>query len=185
LLSVGDVKPRKGQHISLAAFARVKQQIPDARYWIAGSYNNKDYYQGLQRFIREQRVQDVQFFGVLTGEELRCCYQEASLFILTPQQEGLSFEGFGLVYLEAGAYGLPVIATCSGGVGDAVEDGVTGILCEPGDVDGIADSIMVLLNDPERSREMGHANRSWAETLTWERNAEEQFQAYQRVLGVT
>ncbi len=185
LLSVGDVKPRKGQHVSLAAFARVKQQVPEARYWIIGSYKNKDYYQGLQRFIKEQQVQDVQFFGVLTGEELRRCYQEASLFILTPQQEGLSFEGFGLVYLEAGAYGLPVIATRSGGVGDAVEDGVTGILCEPGDVDGIADSILVLLNDPERSREMGHANRSWAETLNWERNAEEQFQAYQRVLGVT
>jgi glycosyltransferase involved in cell wall biosynthesis len=185
LLSVGDVKPRKGQHVSLAAFARVKQQVPEARYWIIGSYKNKDYYQGLQRFIKEQQVQDVQFFGVLTGEELRRCYQEASLFILTPQQEGLSFEGFGLVYLEAGAYGLPVIATRSGGVVDAVEDGVTGILCEPGDVDGIADSILVLLNDPERSREMGRANRSCAETLTWERNAEEQFQAYQRVLGAS
>ena len=110
-------------------------------------------------------------------------YQGASVFILTPQHEGLNFEGFGLVYLEAGAYGLPVIATRSGGVADAVEDGKTGYLCEHEDVDGIADSVLRLLNDPDRSREMGRANRFWAETLTWERNAEEQFRAYQSILG--
>lgn len=183
LLSVGDVKPRKGQHISLAAYAQVKQRLPEARYWIVGSYSPNDYYRGLQRFIEEQRLQDVQFLGEVTEAELRQRYREASLFILTPQQVGLNFEGFGLVYLEAGAYGLPVIATHSGGVADAVNDGVTGFLCEPEDVDGIADSALSLLTDPERSREMGRANRAWAETLTWERNAGEQIKAYQRVLG--
>ena len=183
LLSVGDVKPRKGQHISLAAYAKVKKQIPTARYWIVGSYSPNDYYRQLQTFIKDHQVQDVEFSGVVTEAELRRRYQGASLFILTPQQEGLNFEGFGLVYLEAGAYGLPVIATRSGGVADAVEDGKTGYLCEPEDVDGIADSVLRLLNDPDRSREMGRANRFWAETLTWERNAEEQFRAYQSILG--
>lgn len=184
MLSVGVVKPRKGQHISLAAYAKVKQHLPNARYWIVGSYSPNDYFQGLKRFIEQQVVRDVQFFGEVTEAELHQCYREASLFILTPQQMGLGFEGFGLVYLEAGAYGLPVIATRSGGVADAVQDGVTGYLCEPGDVDGIAEAALSLLLDQERSRKMGHANRTWAETLTWERNAGEQFKAYQRVLGV-
>jgi phosphatidyl-myo-inositol dimannoside synthase len=183
LLSVGDIKPRKGQHISLAAFALVKAQIPSARYVIVGSYKPDEYYQQLQRMVRDNRLEDVIFTGAVSEADLQRYYMESSLFILTPQQDGLHFEGFGLVYLEAGAYGLPVVATRTGGVPDAVMEGETGLLLEPGDVESIAAAIMRLLKDGNLSQQMGCNNRRLAEHLTWERYAQEQFQAYQDLLS--
>lgn len=183
LLSVGDVKPRKGQHISLAAFVRVKERLPQARYFIAGSYTENRYYQELQALIAERQLQDVHFLGRIPEEALRAQYRQASVFILTPQVEGLHFEGFGLVYLEAGAYGLPVVGTRTGGVPDAVKDGATGLLVEPGDVDGTAQAVLRLLMEPELACAFGRANRRRAEVLTWERCAVEYKKAYRLLLG--
>jgi glycosyltransferase involved in cell wall biosynthesis len=182
LLTVGDVKPRKGQLYSLAAFARVKAQLPEARYFIAGSYQPNEYYCRLQALIQEQQLKDVFFLGAVSDSELHHLYRQASLLVLTPQAEGLHFEGFGLVYLEAGANGLPVVGTRTGGVPDAVRDGVTGFLADAGDVDGIAGALLRLLSDPALACEMGRANRRWSETLTWERSAEDYYRAYQEVL---
>lgn len=182
LLTVGDVKPRKGQHLSLAAFARVKEHLPSTRYWIVGNYSHNPYYLSLQRFIQERGLQDVSFMGAVSDEGLKDLFRQASLFVLTPQAEGAHFEGFGLVYLEAGAYGLPVVGTRSGGVPEAVQDGVTGYLADPEDVEGVAQAILRLLTDPDLARRMGRQNRLWAERLTWERNAAAYYQAYQEVL---
>ena len=183
LLSVGDIKARKGQAFSLAAFARVKEKIPQARYWIVGRYQRDSiYYRMLEEFVTQRRLQDVSFLGEVSDEDLRRCYQQASVFVLTPRQEGLQFEGFGLVYLEAGAYGLPVVGTRSGGVPDAVQDGRTGLLVDPDDVDGIAGAILRLLSDPELARRLGRENRQWSETLTWERYAGQLHRVYQEVM---
>ncbi|MGD9093945.1 MAG: glycosyltransferase family 4 protein [Anaerolineales bacterium] len=183
LLTVGDVKPRKGQHLSLAAFERVKNQLPDARYHIVGSYSQNDYYLRMKRFMSEHQLGDVHFFGQVPDESLSQYYQQASVFVLTPQQEGLNFEGFGLVYLEAGAFGLPVVATRSGGVPEAVIDGETGYLAGPGDVDEVASKLLNLLTDIDLARSIGRQNRLWSESLTWERNAGEYYSAYQDVLA--
>jgi len=183
LLSVGDLKPRKGQALSLAAFAQARSHIPQARYFLAGGLTHSEYARRLRAFVQEHGLEgSVSFLGALSPEDLARCYQGASLFVLTPRQEGLRFEGFGLVYLEAGAYGLPVVATRSGGVPEAVKDGQTGILVEPDDVAGAAEAILRLLSDPELARRLGRQNRLWAESLTWERTAREQHQAYCRLL---
>jgi glycosyltransferase involved in cell wall biosynthesis len=183
LLTVGDVKPRKGQHASLAAFARVKSHLPQARYYIAGRYKQNDYFQQLQQFISEQKLSEVKFLGAVSDEVLQGLYSQASLFVLAAQQSDLHFEGFGLVFLEAGAYGLPVIGTRSGGVADAVKEGETGLLVEPQDIDGLAEAMLRLLQDAELAQRLGRANRLWSETLTWERNAAEYAQAYQVLLA--
>jgi glycosyltransferase involved in cell wall biosynthesis len=184
LLSVGDVKPRKGQDISLAAFARIKKQFPQAEYWIVGDpHSTSEFSQQLHVTIQRENIQDVKFLGRVSDEELEKCYQQASIFILTPRQVGLNFEGFGLVYLEAGAYGLPVIATRSGGVPEAVKDAETGLLANEEDVEGVAQAISTILADPELASRLGKANRLWSETLTWERAAEKYLQVYHSVLG--
>jgi phosphatidylinositol alpha-1,6-mannosyltransferase len=183
VLSVGAVKPRKGYHISLAAFAKVKKRLSSARYWIVGKPESSGYMARLRRFVVEHGINDVGFFGVVSDEKLRELYQQASVFLLTPQKEGLHFEGFGLVYLEAGAYGLSVVGTRTGGVPEAVRDGETGFLAEPEDVDGIADAVLRLLTDADLARRMGRANRDWSETLTWERYAREQCSIYEAVLN--
>lgn len=184
LLSVGDIKPRKGQAESLAAFIQVRSQLPQARYYLAGSLGQSAYALALQASVREHRLEEsVHFLGAVSIAKLAEYYRQASVFVLTPRQEGLHFEGFGLVYLEAGAYGLPVVATRSGGVPEAVKDGETGFLVEPGDVKGIATAILRLLSDTELARSMGRQNRLWAESLTWERTALEQSQAYTSILS--
>ncbi len=183
ILTVGQIKPRKGLHTSLAAFARTKEQLPAARYRIAGYYPQAGYYQQLQKSIAEQALKDVEFLGQVPQAELHCLYQEASLFVLTPEMDGLRFEGFGLVYLEAGAYGLPVVATDSGGVSEAVKDGETGFLAPEGDVEAVSEAMLHLLRDPALAARMGRANRLWAETLTWERCAQEYLQVYKEATG--
>ncbi len=183
ILSVGDVKARKGYHICLESFEIVKSSLPATRYLIAGQVRENSYTTKLRQMIAARRIQDVTFLGALPGAELSRLYQESSVFFLAPQQDGLQFEGFGLVFLEAGAYGLPVVATRTGGVPEAVQDGVTGLLADAEDSEGLARALLHLLTEPGLRRELGCANRLHAETLTWERTAAEQFQAYQEAQG--
>jgi phosphatidylinositol alpha-1,6-mannosyltransferase len=182
LLSVGDIKPRKGQLVSLQAFAQLKDKYPQVGYRIIGNFfPANSYYKQMEDYISEHGLDNVELTGTVSGSRLHEHFRHAAVFVLTPQQDGLSFEGFGLVYLEAGAFGLPVVATRSGGVADAVLDGKTGFLVDPQDVDAISLAIAHLLSDPDLARRMGQANREWAETLTWERNASLYFQAYQEL----
>jgi glycosyltransferase involved in cell wall biosynthesis len=182
ILTVGDVKPRKGQHASLAAFAQVQQRLPGTQYEIAGKFWDNAYYRGLQQMIAEQNLRGVRFHGMVSVEELQALYRSASVFVLAAQPEGLHVEGFGLVYLEAGAYGLPVVGTATGGVPDAVLHGETGLLAAPGDVGGLADGILSILQDETLARRLGQANRRRSEELTWEHCAEEHLQVYREVV---
>jgi O-antigen/teichoic acid export membrane protein len=184
LLTVGDVKPRKGQDVSLAGFRIVQREFPDAEYWIAGDdHPGSAFTRQLQESIQTEGLHGVRFLGMVSDEELQRCYRSASVFVLTPRQVGVNFEGFGLVYLEAGAYGLPVVASRSGGVSEAVKDCVTGLLADEGDVEGTAGAILRLLRDGGLRRRLGEANRLWAEELTWERAAKEQYRVYLEVLN--
>ena len=182
VISIGEVKPRKGYHLSLAAFALLKARLPAARYWIIGHYQPNGYYARLQEQVQRSGVEGVTFLGAVTEQELASRYQGASLFLLAPQQDGYYFEGFGLVFLEAGAHGLPVVATRTGGVPEVVKEGETGLLVDADDAEGMAAALLRLLGDHSLNRSMGQANRAWAETLTWENTARQQFQAYQEVL---
>lgn len=182
VLSVGPIKPQKGQHISLRAFALLKKRIPTARYWIVGNVDSTEYYRELRRFVAVNQITGVKFLGIVSEDRLQQCYREASVFLLTPQQAKLHFEGFGLVYLEAGAFGLPAIGTRTGGVSSAIRHGETGFLAESDDVEGLADHLYRLLTDHDLAQRVGHANRAWAETLTWERYAGEQHAVYREVL---
>lgn len=78
-----------------------------------------------------------------------------------------SVEGFGLVYLEAGAHGLPVVAHAIGGVPEAVIDGETGLLVPPGDQPALTAAFTRLLADPVLRRRLGEAGRARARARTW------------------
>jgi glycosyltransferase involved in cell wall biosynthesis len=101
----------------------------------------------------------------LLDEQLAEAYATARIFAmparhrLEPRPEG---EGFGLVYLEAAAAGLPVVAGAGGGVEDAVEDGESGMLVDAHDVDAVADAIVRLLSDRSLARRMGERGRDLA-----------------------
>lgn len=182
VLSVGAIKPRKGYHVSLLAFAGLQRRLPSARYRIVGAVHDREYHEELQALIARLELSGVEFSGAVSSEELDRCYREASVFLLTPQQVDLNFEGFGLVYLEAGAYGLPVVGTRTGGVPDAVRSEETGLLVDPEDAEAAGDALHRLIEDRDLWRRLGAGNRAWAEQLTWERFAAEQEEVYGRVL---
>ncbi len=183
VISVGGIKPRKGYHVSLRAFALLQKRFPNARYLLAGGGFGNEYQRGLEELIRREGIRNVEFLGALTWEELDPYYRKADMLAMTSQDEGDHFEGFVYVFLEAGAYGLPVIGTRSGGIPDAVLDGETGFLLPPDDVEGIARAMITLAENPALSRTMGLAGRARSETLTWERFAGEQMDVYRSVMG--
>lgn len=88
------------------------------------------------------------------------------------RRRGLDVEGLGIVYLEASASGLPVVAGDSGGAPDAVREGETGHVVNGRDPDQIADRVAALLADPALARRMGAAGRAWVEReWRWEAQA--------------
>ncbi len=183
VFSVGMVKPRKGYHVSLAAFARLQKQYPDAVYRIVGRPPDGQYQLLLKNIIRREKIRGVKFLGTVDPARLDQLYREASMFVLLSQEVDRHFEGFGLVFLEAGAYGLPSIGSRSGGIPDVVIDGDTGLLVPPTDAEAAGQAMIRLAENTELSLRMGAAGRQRAEHLTWDHYAEEQWEAYVRLLG--
>jgi hypothetical protein len=98
-------------------------------------------------------------------------YQHCELFLLTPRTERAGhFEGFGLVYLEAGACGKPVIGTSECGAEDAILDGQTGLLVRPDDVEGLSAALRSLLSDGNLARKLGDEGRRRAKQAVVEQN---------------
>jgi phosphatidylinositol alpha-1,6-mannosyltransferase len=106
---------------------------------------------------------------VLTGsvpwEELPAHYDAGDVFAMPcrTRRAGLEVEGLGIVFLEASATGLPVVAGRSGGSPDAVLEGESGYVVDGTSVDAVADAVAGLLKDPDRARAMGAAGRAWVE----------------------
>jgi glycosyltransferase involved in cell wall biosynthesis len=183
VLSVGAIKPRKGYHVSLRAFAALQRRFPHSRYIIAGGGIGSDYYRELIALIEREGIRNVEFSRTQTWEQLDPLYRDASMLVMASQEEGDHFEGFVFVFLEAGAYGLPVIGTRTGGIPDAIADGGNGFLLPPDDVEGMAQAMIRLTEDTALARRMGMAGRARAEELTWERYARQQVAVYQRALS--
>jgi phosphatidylinositol alpha-1,6-mannosyltransferase len=94
-----------------------------------------------------------------TDAEIADWYAAADVFCMPPRDLPDDMEGFGIVYLEAAAHGLPVVATDTGGIREAVVDGVTGILVPPGDVEALSQALQRVLNNPVVARTLGDAGR--------------------------
>lgn len=183
VLSVGALKPRKGYDVSIRAVAIARKLVPNLRYVIIGDSGGSEYAGYLRLLVTELGLGDVvRFLGQVSEAELKARYYSCDLFLLTPVQEGVAFEGFGLVYLEAGACGKPVVGSRSGGVPDAVVDGQTGLLVPEGDVEATADAIVRLLSDPDLSSRLGRAGQERARELSWEAYAQRLEKVYQDAL---
>jgi phosphatidylinositol alpha-1,6-mannosyltransferase len=104
--------------------------------------------------------------GRVLDEDLAAIYGAADVFAMCCRERwgGLEAEGFGIVFLEAAASGLPAVAGRSGGASEAVEDGVTGFVVDPLDAGAVADALARLLADPALRRTMGAAARARAES---------------------
>lgn len=173
ILSVGGIKRRKGFDTLIRAFARVAPDFPQLDLNIVGPVHDEAYGSMLKSFVEEHGLEKrFQFLGNLKDRErLVRLYRDCTFFALTPREVDDNFEGFGLVYLEAAAYGKPSVATRSGGVPTAVRDGETGLLAPEDDVDALGEALGGLL-DPDRRETLGRNARAYAESLDWNRYAD-------------
>ncbi|MGX9885732.1 glycosyltransferase family 4 protein [Streptomyces sp. NPDC002276] len=163
VVCVSRLVPRKGQDTLILAMPRILARQPDAVLLIVGG---GPYEKDLRRLVRETGVSDsVRFTGAVPWAELPAHYGAGDVFAMPcrTRRGGLDVEGLGIVYLEASATGLPVVAGDSGGAPDAVLDGETGWVVRGGSPEEAADRIVALLGDPELRRNMGERGRSWVE----------------------
>jgi phosphatidylinositol alpha-1,6-mannosyltransferase len=163
VVCVSRLVPRKGQDTLILAMPRILAAEPDAVLLVVGG---GPYEKELRRLAYETGVADsVRFTGSVPWSALPAHYGAGDVFAMPcrTRRGGLDVEGLGIVYLEASATGLPVVAGDSGGAPDAVLDGETGWVVRGGSVEEAAERIVVLLGDAELRRRMGERGRAWVE----------------------
>jgi phosphatidylinositol alpha-1,6-mannosyltransferase len=171
LLTVGRLVKRKGVDIALEALKIALKQAPELVYIVIG--------QGEEEANLRAKIADlgqsgqVQILTDIDDEAKMNWYKLADIFIMTARQIGADMEGFGIVYLEAGLAGKPVIAGKSGGVADAVEDNVNGLLVDPTNPEQIAEAIIKLAKYERLRQRLGDEGRRRALTMfSWKKQAE-------------
>lgn len=166
VLSVGRLQARKGFDDLIEAFGKLDQvKFEDYQLVIVGDGPEEE---RLQAIVEQEWLNNnVVFLDDVNDRELRAFYAGAELFALTPKTVGEDVEGFGIVYLEAAAQGLPAVGTNSGGVSEAVKDGVTGVLVKEGDVELIGQALEKVLGDNELRNEYGSNAKSLAQKQGW------------------
>ena len=175
VLTVGRLHPRKGQLLTLRALQALAPEVrARLEYWIVGGQSKGRYGATLRAAAAESDL-TVNFLGNLPDDELAEIYDRADIFAMTSVNLDHSVEGFGLVYLEAAAHGLPVVAHNVGGVAEAVRDGITGLLVPAHRPAQLAAAFERLIHDEELRRSMGDAGREWAGRNCWKQSAEALF----------
>lgn len=182
-LAIGEVKERKGHHLSLAAWCNVARHHEGIHHYIVGKSTGDAYQASLIDLARRAGVESrVHFLGNISEDEKVDLLQRAQVFVHTPVTAGDGgFEGFGIVYLEASACGTPVIGTRDCGAEDAIEDGVTGFLVEQ-TTGAVERALHDLLSDPGLRKKLGAAGRERARRSSWDENARAVLALYDEVL---
>ncbi|MEU8514244.1 glycosyltransferase family 4 protein [Kitasatospora sp. NPDC048722] len=163
VVCVSRLVPRKGQDTLIEAMPQILADVPDAVLLIVGG---GPYRADLEKLADAKGVRaSVRFTGSVPWEELPAHFGAGDVFAMPcrTRRGGLDVEGLGIVYLEASATGLPVVAGDSGGAPDAVLEGETGYVVPGGSASTAAERIVRLLHDEELRRRMGEAGRRWVE----------------------
>lgn len=160
ILCVARQYPRKHIADLLQALAYVQPVAPGVTTLIVGDGPE---HESLVKLARRLGLGDrVRLAGALSDEDVAAAYRDATLFCLPSVQEG-----FGIVFLEAMAAGLPVVASRSAAIPEVVPDGKAGLFVPPGNVRALAKALIDLLTDGERARLMGEFGRRHVEQFDW------------------
>ena len=159
ILSVGRLVIRKGQDMTIRAMPTILEKIPNAVYLIGGT---GAYGTELRKLVDSLGLgSHVRFIGSIADEEMVKTFNLADVFIMANRlmKGSGDLEGFGIVFLEAGACEVPVIGGRSGGVPDAIIDGETGFLIDGNSPEPISETVIRILSDPELAERMGRNGR--------------------------
>lgn len=174
LLTVTRLYPYKGVDRVLESLPAISRAVPGVRYLVVGPGPDRPRLEALTARLGLQA--QVSFLGPLALSEIVELYNLADLFVMLSRDEPPDVEGFGLVFLEAAACGLPSVGGRSGGIPDAIDEGKSGWLVDPCNTEEIAATIIELLKSPERLQRASEFCLSTAPQKTWERAAD-------RILG--
>ncbi len=164
IVCVSRLMPRKGQDTLIHALPMIRREVPDAALLIVGG---GPYRGTLDELVtRTGQHDDVVITGSVSFDELPAHYGAGDVFAMPcrTRNRGWDVEGLGIVYLEASATGLPVVAGDSGGAPDAVVPGETGYVVPGGSPVAVARPLIEILKDPALAAELGAKGREWIET---------------------
>lgn len=168
LLTVARLVPRKGHLTVLQALPEVRKHFPDVMYLIVGEGEHRS---AIERMTTDTGLtSNVILAGNIADEEL-CGYYTLADIMVMPSHDiiGIPTEGFGLTFLEANCCGTPVIGSRTGGIPDAVDHGLTGLLVPPRQPRALAEAVLRLLRAPELAQEMGRYGQQRAQQqFSWE-----------------
>ncbi len=158
ILFVGTVVPGKGLHLLLQSFSHLVSTVPQAHLHVAGRLDDPRYLKYLHRLLNERQLNDkVAFLGPLEASGMQEEYSQCALLVLPSLVETAP-----LAVIEAMAAARPVVATRVGGVPDLIENGVTGLLVQPGDISGLSECMGRLLRDSNLRTRIGDRSREVA-----------------------
>lgn len=163
IVTVGRLTPRKGQDRLIEVLPEIRKRVKDAALVICGE---GPYRARLENQIRDLNLSEhVRMVGRVPLSDLPRYLSAGQIFAMPSRNRhaGLEVEGLGIVYLEASACGIPVIAGNSGGAPDAVREGITGFVVDGEDRRALVDRIVALLEDPSLAKRMGAAGRVFVE----------------------
>lgn len=171
LLTIGRLTLRKGVDAVINALADIEVQQLRPKYFIAGLGDQEKH---LEELAKTSPLRDrIIFLGELSEADKWNWLDVCDAFIMPAREIGVDFEGFGIVYLEANLAGKPVIAGNSGGVKDAVQDLVNGLLVNPNNPKEIRDAIIKLAKDKDLRQQLGEQGKKRAQTkFNWEKQAQ-------------
>jgi len=161
VLCVSRLVPRKGQDMLVRSLPELRSRVPGTTLLLVGE---GPYRARLERLAAELGVAEhVVFAGAVSAEELPAYYNAGDVFAMPVRTRGrgMDVEGLGIVYLEASATGLPVVAGNSGGAPETVRDELTGRVVDGRNPAQLTDTLTSLLSDPVRAAGMGQAGREW------------------------
>lgn len=157
LLTTTRLVKRKGVDRVIKALGKVVEKHPDLIYLIVGDGPEKE---NLRRLAsRHQMENHIHFRGKVPYNELNDYYNLCDIFVMPSRTIEPDVEGFGIVFLEAGACSKPVIGTYSGGIPDAVINGETGLLVDEADINQLSDAIIRILDDKDLAVRLGEGGR--------------------------
>lgn len=164
---------RKGQDMLISSMPEIRKRVPGAALLIVGDGPDRD---SLAKSARDLGLAGhVVFTGAVPWSELPAHYSAGDIFAMPcrTRGKGLDVEGLGIVFLEASAMGLPVVAGDSGGAPEAVQVGRTGVVVPGRDVPAIAAAVSDLLQHPQRAAAWGTTGRQWiVDRWSWQRSAD-------------
>lgn len=170
LLTISRLEKHKGIDCVIKALPLILEKIPNLIYLIGGKGSEEEF---LKKLTSDLNLNDrVRFLGFIQEDEIYDYYDLCDVFVLGNREtKSGMLDGLGMVFLEAGSLGKPVIGGRVGGVSEAILDGQTGILIDSNNINDVALSIIKLLQNPDYAAKLGENGKKRAQQFSWDETA--------------